>query len=147
MFRWFEKVNMVFNPCEVEQKPVGQAPNHFKWFETLKPCDVEQTTFSEYIRWYETIKMVSKQALILILLLSNDVELNPGPMSAERRTERLEKFVNELQRDVRTLRKVVEQMTSQIDSQAVRERPKMAALLEEVNVIKETMSIQVSLIS
>ena len=41
----------------------------------------------------------------------------------------------ELQRDVKTLRKVVEQMSTQMDSQAVRERPKIAALLEEVNVI------------
>ena len=49
----------------------------------------------------------------------------------------------ELQRDVKTLRKVVEQMSTQMDSQAVRERPKIAALLEEVNVIKETMNIQV----
>ena len=53
----------------------------------------------------------------------------------------------ELQRDVKTLRKVVEQMSTQMDSQAVRERPKIAALLEEVNVIKETMNIQVGLIS
>ena len=51
----------------------------------------------------------------------------------------------ELQRDVKTLRKVVEQMSTQMDSQAVRERPKIAALLEEVNVIKETMNIQVRL--
>ena len=49
----------------------------------------------------------------------------------------------ELQRDVKTLRKVVEQLSAQMDSQAVRERPKIAALLEEVNVIKETMNIQV----
>ena len=33
--------------------------------------------------------------------------------------------------------------SAQMDSQAVRERPKIAALLEEVNVIKETMNIQV----
>ena len=52
----------------------------------------------------------------------------------------------ELQRDVKTLRKVVEQLSAQMDSQAVRERPKIAALLEEVNVIKETMNIQVKLI-
>ena len=51
----------------------------------------------------------------------------------------------ELQRDVKTLRKVVEQLSAQMDSQAVRERPKIAALLEEVNVIKETMNIQVKL--
>ena len=49
----------------------------------------------------------------------------------------------ELQRDVKSLRKVVEQMSTQMDSQAVRERPKIAGLLEEVNVIKETMNIQV----
>lgn len=79
----------------------------------------------------------------LLLLLSNDVEQNPGPNGVDKRQDRLEKFVNELQKDVKTLRKVVEQLATQLDSQAVRERPKMASLLEEVNVIKETMNIQV----
>ena len=88
------------------------------------------------------------QLVKLLLLLSNDVESNPGPNSgnsvSEKRQDRLERFVTELQRDVKTLRKVVEQLTAQVDSQAVRERPKISHLLEEVNVIKETMNVQVN---
>ena len=83
----------------------------------------------------------------LLLLLANDIEQNPGPMNSagDKRQDKLEKFVTELQRDVKSLRKVVEQLTNHIDSQAVKERPKVVSLLEEVNVIKETMNIQVSL--
>lgn len=87
---------------------------------------------------------MASTVVTLLLLLANDVEQNPGPNSPiDKRQERVERFVNELQRDVKTLRKVVEQLTAQMDSQAVRERPKMASILEEVNVIKETMNIQV----
>ena len=84
----------------------------------------------------------------LLLLLANDIEQNPGPIGSassatDKRQDKLEKFVTELQRDVKSLRKVVEQLTHHVDSQAVRERPKIVSILEEVNVIKETTNIQV----
>ena len=80
----------------------------------------------------------------LLLLLSNDIEQNPGPpINVEKKQEKLEKHVTELQREVKSLRKVVETLVTQVDTQNNRERPKMANLLEEVNIVKETTNIQV----
>ena len=81
----------------------------------------------------------------LLLLLSNDIEQNPGPINVEKKQEKLEKNVSDLQKDVKSLRKLVETLVSQVDSQNNKERPKMANLLEEVNIVKETTNIQVSL--
>ena len=53
--------------------------------------------------------------------------------------------MSDLQKDVKSLRKLVETLVSQVDSQNNKERPKMANLLEEVNIVKETTNIQVSL--
>ena len=84
----------------------------------------------------------------LLLLLSNDIEQNPGPpINVEKKQEKLEKHVTELQREMKSLRKVVETLVTQVDSQNNRERPKMANLLEEVNIVKETTNIQVRILA
>ena len=85
-----------------------------------------------------------KTLVSLLLLLSNDIEQNPGPINVEKKQEKLEKHVTDLQKDVKSLRKIVETLVSQVDVQNNRERPKMANLLEEVNIVKETTNIQVS---
>ena len=65
----------------------------------------------------------------------------------DRKCEKLDRLVTEVQRDVKTLKKAVDSLSSQLDSQSVRERPKMASFIEEINVIKETMSVQVKKIN
>ena len=90
----------------------------------------------------------------LLLILANDIERNPGPGSGgggsgnnsgglDRKCDKLERLVTEVQREVKNLKKSVDSVSSQMDAQTVRERPKMASLIEEINVIKETMSVQV----
>ena len=89
----------------------------------------------------------------LLLILANDIERNPGPGSGgggngtnsgvDRKCDKLERLVTEVQREVKNLKKAVDSVSGQMDAQTVRERPKMASLIEEINVIKETMSVQV----
>ena len=82
----------------------------------------------------------------LLLMLSNDIERNPGPGSGDqldRKCDKLERLVTELQRELRNVKKTVDSLNSQVDAQTVRERPKMASVIEEINVVKETMSVQV----
>ena len=69
--------------------------------------------------------------------------LGPESSALDRKCEKLDRLVTEVQRDVKTLKKAVDSLSSQLDSQSVRERPKMASFIEEINVIKETMSVQV----
>ena len=93
----------------------------------------------------------------LLLILANDIERNPGPGSGgtgngnnstsgiDRKCDKLERLVTEVQREVKNLKKSVDSVSGQMDAQTVRERPKMASLIEEINVIKETMSVQVKI--
>lgn len=84
----------------------------------------------------------------LLLLQSNDVEVNPGP---HRTTEHLEKALNDLYREVRAMGKVIEQQAVTIQNmsrnqQRMRVEDNLGTLNQDVYDLREMIEAQGSLV-
>lgn len=85
--------------------------------------------------------------LLILLMVSNDIERNPGPQQGERNESSERSMITKLEKELNATRKLVEKQGLQIESlmnsrHGNRVEIELGKLQDEVIMLKETGSIQ-----
>ena len=85
--------------------------------------------------------------LLLLLMVSNDVERNPGPQQGERNESSERSMISRLEKELNATKRLVEKQGLQIESlmsskHGNRVENELGKLQDEVIMLKETSSIQ-----